>query len=61
MTSVCIILRERISFEKTEHGFEWSAVFHFARDLWSFDKMVNPFQFCVKSFKNLSYSFRKRV
>ena len=58
--AVLIVLVERISFEKREHVF-FCAVFHFERDLWSFDKIVNSFQFCVQSFEKLSYSLRKRI
>ena len=45
MISVFIVLVERIYALRREQ-MALSAVFHSARDWWSFDKMVNSFQFC---------------
>ena len=44
MIAVFIVVVERTSFEKREHGFDGVS---FESDLLSFDKMVNAFQFCV--------------
>ena len=53
MIAVCIILVERISLR--EENMVLNAVFPFARDIWSFDKMVQSCHFCVWSFEKLSY------
>ena len=53
MIAVCIVLVERICLRR-ENGV-LSAVFHFARDLWSFG-INDSFQFCVRSFKELGHN-----